>query len=151
MNYFESIWGDDIGKGDDPYAFVVSKMVENQIRLSDTLDQAIGYFCRMQCHLESLEALSVLDKVVVLRKLFVNNLPNVAGHARNYLFRFNEDLERIEQVQTLSQKILLKFLLHRNETWLYELVDLADWICAADFYFEESMVCEHEDFQENKD
>src|ERR1035437_7477016 len=70
-----------------------------------------------------MSGLSIADKVVLLRKLFVEHLPQVpSGHQRNYLFRFNEHLDRCEQVEALRRTVLLKFLLNPSNTWLSELV-----------------------------
>src|SRR5882672_5200200 len=55
MDFFDSIWGTDIAKGDDPYAFAISRIVENQSSLSDKLDQAIDYLHKPARDSEALE------------------------------------------------------------------------------------------------
>ena len=42
---------------------------------------------------------------------------------------------------------MLKFLLNRSNTWLSELVHVADWIATSQLVFEEGIDCEHGDFR----
>jgi hypothetical protein len=145
--YFDYIWGADI-KDKDRCPFMLARIGENLHELGNTLDQAALFLSDGGMDPGVLDLLSIADKVVLLRKLFVEHLPQVpSGHQRNYLFRFNEHLDQCEQIEALRRTVLLKFLLNRSNTWLSELVHLADWIATAQIEFKEGMDCEHGEFR----
>jgi hypothetical protein len=146
--FFDSIWALDMAAGEDPYQFMVAKIGQNLDALANTLDQAVRFLSVGELDADALDLLSIADKVVLLRKLFVEHVQQVpAGHQRNYLFRFNEHLDQCQQVLALHGTVFFKFLLNRGNTWLSELVHLADWIATAQLEFEEGMDCEHDGFR----
>ena len=133
--YFDATWGAYITEGEDHYEFMLARIGANIQELGDTLDQAALFLSAGGVDPAVLDLLSIADKVVLLRKLFVEYLPQVpSGHQRNYLFRFNDHLDQCEQIEALRRTVLLKFLLNRSNTWLSELVHVADWIATGQLY-----------------
>jgi hypothetical protein len=64
----------------------------------------------------------------------------------DYLARFEDDLTKYAEVEILRNKVLCRFLLEPNATWLRELMDADDWIVTAGYDLNESMFCEHDGY-----
>jgi len=62
---------------------------------------------------------------------------------RDYLAGFEDDLDTRAPLEQLREKVLCRYSIEPNGTWLRELVDTDDWIVTAWFDLDESMSCEH--------
>lgn len=58
--------------------------------------------------------------------------------------RFAEDFQLCRGVDVLWDKTMDKYQARGEHTWLYELVDLGDWLSIAAYQLDESLRCEHE-------
>jgi len=146
--HFESIWGSDINEGEDRYNFMLTRIGGNLDELSHTLNQAALFLSSGRGNPKVLKLLPIADKLDLLRKLFVGHISQVPmEHHRNYLFRFNDHLDQVKQIEALRRAVLLKFQLNPSNTWLSELVHVADWIATGQFEFQEGMDCEHDAYQ----
>jgi hypothetical protein len=148
LQYYMDIHGNEEGT-QDRRQYMIEWIERNHQGSIETLDRAIRFLWK-QTHDLNADVLSLLSldgKIELLRKLILkqsNKLPRSRRMA--YLARFDDDLTRYAQVEQLRNKVLCRFLLGPNATWLRELVDADDWTATAGYDLDESMYCEHEGY-----
>lgn len=148
LQYYTKIHGHGEGT-QERRRYIMARIEGNLGDYVETLDHAIQFLWKRPHGLDAevLSLLSVDGKIELLRKLILERSNEVPVSRRlDYLARFDEDLDSYAQVEQLRNKILHRYLLEPNGTWLRELVDADDWIVAASCRLDESMTCEHEGY-----
>jgi hypothetical protein len=84
------------------------------------------------------DRLPIKSKVLILKGLFHRR-----SHDPAYLTRFDCDLRRFLDVETIGTPVLERYHLAPETVWLRELVDVHDAVLGALANFAESMSCEH--------
>ena len=148
LQYYTDIHGNAEG-AQDRRQYMIAWIERNLQDSTETLDRAIQFLWKQPHDLNAdvLSLLSVDGKIELLRELILersNELPS--SRRMDYLARFDDDLTRYAQVEQLRNKVLCRFLLEPNATWLRELVDADDWTATAGYDLDESMFCEHEGY-----
>jgi hypothetical protein len=146
LRYYTEIHGNDEGI-EDRRKYTMERMERDLCDYVETLDRAILFLWKRPHDLDEdvLSLLSIDGKIALLRKLILersNELP-IAGRV-DYLARFEDNFDAYARVEQIRNKVVRRYLLEPNCTWLRELVDADDWIVTAWFELDESMSCEHE-------
>ena len=138
FQYFEDVRGEL--EGSNYYQAAEDYVAEKEDDLEAVIDAAIVFYLRRlgRSNPEPQEDLSRGTKLMILEGLIMQSSKNP-----DYLELFAEDLQVCRDVEVLREDTLAKYKSSRETTWLYELIDLGDWLGTAAFLLDESILGEH--------
>jgi hypothetical protein len=146
--YFDGNFDARISEGKERYKVLFEAIQESRYELKATLSEAALVVSAGRVDAEALHLLPIADLIALLRKLFVEHVPQVpSGHQRNYLFGLNDYLDQCEEVDRLYRSMLLQFALNPDSLWLAELGELDDWLVTCRVDFDQIMESEHCDIE----
>ena len=134
---------DRFGKSDNHLHDIRLQIDQNIAEVHATLASGINYFLRKRGfrHFASVSGLSLREKV----GLFADLLP--PSDDSDYVLRFTTNLARILWLDCEHGRILKQ---RHDQQWLYPFYHLADCFGSTAFELNESLRCEHDDFDRSQ-
>lgn len=133
FEYYNGIWGDRKKYGQD----FLEILQEDLEEIHGVLDSAICYFARKRGLFDPVQRLAITldEKVSLVSEL----LPD--SKDRDYTLRFTIDLARITWLESERKRIQ-----RHEQRWFFPHYHVADCFLDAAAELEESLQCEHNDF-----
>jgi len=118
---------------------------DNYSELHCVLKNAIRFFMRNTetAHPLPLAALTIDEKIEWLEELLC-----AAPRTEQYLARFGDDLSHCRWVEAQRKRLLRSYRPPNGALWLYPLCLLADSLVSSGMRLEESLICEHGDYDQ---
>ena len=138
LDYSEDFFGDI--SDEEYFAAAETYVFGHNETLEKVIDAGINFYRR---RLGRPDTEQHQDWPVARRLKLLEQLISAASKDPEYLSRFAEDLQVCRDVELLREQTMGKYEASPESTWLYELIDLGDWLFTAASLLDESLLCEH--------
>jgi hypothetical protein len=141
LSDFESRFDENYENAND---FALLQVEESYAYVKRVLGHTLFYFLKRKTrHLEvPVNALTVAETCHLLLEL-----TSQPGHKSGYKERFNDYLMAILHYDEQRSLVLKRLWINAAHVWLVELAELADSMTSAAWELDESMSCEHDDYE----